>query len=199
METLIKRGATSKLPTEYGEFVTTPYIQLSNGLEHLVLLKGKWEESDSVLVRIHSSCMTGDIFGSCRCDCGAQLHESMRMIEKEGSGIIIYLNQEGRGIGIFNKIHAYQLQDEGLDTVQANLALGFNADERDYMIGCLILEDLNVKKIRLITNNPDKVTSLKQAGFQFIEIVPIEIDSNPQNKFYLETKKNKMGHWLRNV
>ncbi|WP_084768863.1 GTP cyclohydrolase II [Prevotella conceptionensis] len=199
METLIKRGATSKLPTEYGYFLATPYIQQSNGLEHLVLLKGEWKESDSVLVRIHSSCMTGDIFGSCRCDCGAQLHESMRMIEKEGTGIIIYLNQEGRGIGIFNKIHAYQLQDEGLDTVQANLALGFRADERDYMIGCKILEDLNVNKIRLITNNPDKVESLKQAGFKFIDIVPIEIDSNPENKFYLETKKNKMGHWLKNV
>ena len=199
METMIKRGATSKLPTEYGDFFTTPYIQLSNGLEHIVLLKGKWEECDSVLVRIHSSCMTGDIFGSYRCDCGAQLHESMRMIEKEGAGIIIYLNQEGLGIGIFNKIHAYQLQDEGLDTVEANLALGFDADERDYLIGCKILDDLNIKKIRLITNNPDKVTSLKNAGFQLVDIVPMEILPNQHSRFYLKTKKNKMGHMLKSV
>lgn len=199
MEKIIKRGATAQLPTEYGEFTTTPYIQLSNGLEHLVVFKGKWTENDTILVRIHSSCMTGDIFGSSRCDCGAQLQESMRMIEEEGIGIVIYLNQEGRGIGLFNKIHAYQLQDEGLDTIEANLALGFDADERDYMVGCQILEDLNVKRIRLITNNPDKIKALEKGGFQFIESVPIEISSNPHNQFYLETKKNKMGHRLEKV
>lgn len=199
MEAFIKRGATAKLPTEYGEFITTPYVQLSNGLEHLVLIKGKWTESDTVLVRIHSSCMTGDIFGSCRCDCGAQLHESMYMIEEKGVGIIIYLNQEGRGIGLFNKIHAYQLQDEGLDTIQANLALGFDADERDYNVSCQILKDLGVKKIKLITNNPDKVLALKKAGFQNIEREPMEIVPNPYNKSYLATKKNKMGHQLEKV
>lgn len=199
MKKIIKRGATAKLPTEYGEFITTPYTQTSNGLEHLAVYKGKWTENDTILVRIHSSCMTGDIFGSSRCDCGAQLQESMRMIEKEGTGIVIYLNQEGRGIGLCNKIHAYQLQDEGLDTIQANLVLGFNADERDYMVSCQILEDLNVKKIRLITNNPDKIEYLEKGGFQIIERVPIEISPNPQNRFYLETKKNKMGHRLEKV
>lgn len=199
MNTSIRRGATAQLPTEYGEFITTPYIQLSTGLEHLVLIKGKWTENDTVLVRIHSSCMTGDIFASSRCDCGAQLHESMRMIEEEGMGIIIYLNQEGRGIGLFNKIHAYELQDGGLDTIQANLALGFKADERDYKIGCQILDDLRVKKVRLITNNPDKIEALKENGFQCIDCVPIEITPNLHNKFYLETKKNKMGHHLEMV
>lgn len=175
MKKIIKRGATAKLPTEYGEFITTPYTQLTNGLEHLAVYKGKWTENDTILIRIHSSCMTGDIFASKRCDCGAQLQESMRMIEREGTGIVIYLNQEGRGIGLCNKIHAYQLQDEGLDTIQANLALGFNADERDYMVSCQILEDLKVKKVRLITNNPDKIKDLKKYGFQIIERVPLPI------------------------
>ena len=179
--------------------MTSLYIELTTGLEHLVLMKGKWSKHDSLLVRIHSSCMTGDIFGSKRCDCGEQLQKSMQMIEKEGKGIIVYLNQEGRGIGLFNKIHAYQLQDEGLDTIQANLALGFEADERDYAIGSHILKDLGVRKIRLITNNPDKSTALKSSGLQIIENVPIEIDPNLYNRFYLETKKNKMHHLLTKV
>jgi len=162
-------------------------------------MKGKWSKHDSLLVRIHSSCMTGDIFGSKRCDCGEQLQKSMQMIENEGKGIIVYLNQEGRGIGLFNKIHAYQLQDEGLDTIQANIALGFEADERDYTIASHILKDLGVRKIRLITNNPDKSTALKSSGFQSIENIPIEMDPNQYNKFYLETKKNKMNHLLTKV
>lgn len=199
MRTLVKRGATAQLPTEYGEFITTPYIQLANGLEHLALMKGVWTENDAVLVRIHSSCMTGDIFGSCRCDCGEQLHESMRMIEENGQGVIIYLNQEGRGIGLFNKIHAYQLQDEGLDTIQANIALGFKSDERDYTIGCHILKDLGIKRVQLITNNPDKSFALEKAGFQIEKCISMEISPNPHNKFYLETKKNKMGHKLEKV
>jgi 3,4-dihydroxy 2-butanone 4-phosphate synthase/GTP cyclohydrolase II len=199
MNIIFKRGATAKLPSKYGNFMTTPYIELTTGLEHLVLMKGKWSKHDSLLVRIHSSCMTGDIFGSKRCDCGEQLQKSMQMIENEGKGIIVYLNQEGRGIGLFNKIHAYQLQDEGLDTIQANIALGFEADERDYTIASHILKDLGVRKIRLITNNPDKSTALKSSGFQSIENIPIEMDPNQYNKFYLETKKNKMNHLLTKV
>lgn len=193
---IIKRGATAYLPTEYGNFTTTPFIQLSNGLEHIALMKGNWTKDDTVMVRMHSSCATGDIFASCRCDCGSQLHEAMRMIEAEGKGIIVYLNQEGRGIGLFNKIHAYQLQDEGLDTVEANVALGFQPDERDYEVGACILQELGVKNIRLITNNPSKSIALENFGFYIEENIPVEISPNQHNKFYLSTKKEKMGHLI---
>lgn len=196
MKEIIKRGATAKLPTEYGDFITTPFIQLSNRLEHIALIKGSWTENDAIMVRIHSSCATGDIFASYRCDCGSQLHEAMRMVEAEGTGIIVYLNQEGRGIGLFNKIHAYQLQDEGLDTVEANLALGFQPDERDYEVGACILKELGVKNIRLITNNPCKSIALESFGFHIEENIPIEITPNQHNKFYLNTKKEKMGHLI---
>jgi 3,4-dihydroxy 2-butanone 4-phosphate synthase/GTP cyclohydrolase II len=195
-ETFVKRGATANLPTKYGNFKTVPFIQLSDHSEHIALIKGNWTKKDAVLVRIHSSCATGDIFGSYRCDCGSQLHESMRMIEKEGQGVIVYLNQEGRGIGLFNKIHAYKLQDDGLDTVEANIELGFKPDERDYGIGACILKELGIQNVRLITNNPDKSDALIHHGFQILENVPIGIASNPYNEFYLETKKIKMGHLL---
>lgn len=193
---VIKRGATAQLPTEYGPFKTTAFIFNPDQTEHIALIKGEWTENEAVLVRVHSSCMTGDIFGSCRCDCGPQLHESIRMIEKEGRGVLIYLNQEGRGIGLFNKIQAYQLQDEGMDTVEANIALGFKPDERNYDAGACILKELGIQKIRLITNNPDKSNALKSYGFQIVENLPIEMEPNQFNRFYLETKKNKMGHRL---
>jgi len=193
----IKRGATAKLPTKYGNFKITPFIQLSDNSEHIVLTKGEWTNNDAVLVRLHSSCATGDLFGSYRCDCGAQLHESMRIIEKEGKGIIIYLDQEGRGIGLFNKIHAYKLQDEGLDTVEANIELGFEPDEREYGMASMILKELGIEKIRLITNNLDKTNAMESYGLQVLENIPIEIASNQYNKFYLETKKKKMGHLLQ--
>lgn len=199
METIIKRGATAKLPTDFGFFSITPFISITDQKEHMAIMKGEWKEGDTVLIRIHSSCATGDIFSSCRCDCGSQLQESMRMIEKEGKGAIIYLSQEGRGIGLFHKIHAYQLQDEGLDTVEANIALGFKPDERDYKVAACILEELGIKNIRLITNNPEKSDALISFGFRVIENVPIEITPNEHNEFYLETKKNKMGHVLNQV
>lgn len=198
-EAMVQRGATANLPTVYGHFRITPFVQLSNQSEHLVIFKGEWTADDAVLVRVHSSCTTGDIFGSCRCDCGEQLHESMRMIEQEGQGLIVYLNQEGREIGLFNKIHAYQLQDEGMDTVEANLALGFRADERDYSIGACMLKELGVQKIRLITNNPSKSAALEGYGFHLQENVPLEMTPNRYNKFYLEAKKKKMGHVLKKV
>jgi len=195
-ETTIKRGVTANMPTKFGYFKAIPFIQLSNGAEHIALVKGEWTRKDAVLVRLHSSCATGDLFGSYRCDCGAQLHEAMRRIEKEGRGIIIYLAQEGRGIGLFNKIHAYKLQDEGLDTVDANLHLGFEPDERDYGIGAMMLKSLEVGRIRLLTNNPDKTAALESYGIQILENIPIEIAPNPYNASYLETKKEKMGHLL---
>lgn len=195
-ESLIKRGQRVKLPTEYGYFELIPYLQLSDNIEHVALVKGKFDKDEPILVRVHSSCVTGDIFGSLRCDCGPQLHESMKMIEKEGKGAIIYLNQEGRGIGLFHKIEAYKLQEEGLDTVEANLHLGFQPDERDYGIGAQILRDLGIRKMRLITNNPQKRAGLEGFGLEIVENVPIVIQPNPYNINYLLTKKNKMGHQL---
>lgn len=192
----IKRGEMAKLPTKYGYFKTVPYKDLINNQEHLVLIKGEWEKEETILVRIHSSCATGDIFGSSRCDCGDQLHQSVAMVEKEGRGVIVYLNQEGRGIGLCNKIHAYKLQDEGMDTIEANIALGFNPDEREYIVGANILHDLNVQNIKLITNNPDKIKAMKEYGFNVVENVPIIIPPNKYNQSYLETKKNKMGHLI---
>jgi 3,4-dihydroxy 2-butanone 4-phosphate synthase/GTP cyclohydrolase II len=198
-ETIIKRGDTVKLPTKYGNFELTPFLQLSNNQEHVAITKGEWTKDDAVLVRVHSSCITGDIFGSYRCDCGSQLHQAMRMIEKEERGVILYMNQEGRGIGLFNKIKAYKLQEEGRDTVEANLDLGFQPDERDYGVGANILRDLGLCKIRLLTNNPKKRAALEGYGLQIIENVPLEIEPNPYNQFYLQTKKVKMGHFLELV
>lgn len=198
-DSLIIKGEEVKLPTKYGHFNLIPFVQKSNGLEHVVLIKGKITKDDPVLVRVHSSCVTGDIFGSLRCDCGSQLHEAMRMIEKEGKGVIVYMNQEGRGIGLFNKIKAYKLQEQGRDTVQANIDLGFEEDERDYGVGASILHELGLGKIRLITNNPIKRAGLEGYGIQIVENVPIEITPNEHNKFYLQTKKHKMGHFLELV
>ncbi len=195
-ESLIIQGAEVELPTAYGHFHLIPFIQKSNGMEHLAIFKGKWTKEEPVLVRVHSSCVTGDIFGSLRCDCGNQLHEALRMIEKEGQGVLVYLNQEGRGIGLYNKIQAYKLQEEGRDTVQANIDLGFNADERDYGIGANILRELGVGQIRLITNNPVKRAGLEGYGLKIRENVPLVIPPNPYNKRYLETKQVKMGHFL---
>lgn len=195
-ETLVKRGVTVDMPTEYGHFQMTSFQQLSDDLEHIALIKGEWEEGEPILVRMHSSCATGDIFGSSRCDCGAQLHESMRQIEEAGKGVIIYLNQEGRGIGLTNKLHAYKLQEEGLDTVEANLQLGFSADDRDYGVGATILRDLGVTKMRLLTNNPLKRIGLEGYGLEIVENVPIIIKPNPFNLKYLKTKEEVMGHKL---
>ena len=198
-ETLIKRGEKVKLPTKYGNFELIPFVQLSDNLEHVALIKGEWTKDEPVLVRVHSSCVTGDVFGSYRCDCGSQLHQAMRQIEKEGKGILLYMNQEGRGIGLFNKIMAYKLQEEGRDTVEANLDLGFKADERDYGVGASILRELDLGKIRLMTNNPKKRAALEGYGLQIVENVPLEIEPNEHNEFYLLTKKNKMGHFLELV
>ncbi len=195
-ESLIIKGDKAKLPTKYGVFTIIPFIQKSNRLEHVALIKGSWKSDEPVMVRVHSSCMTGDIFGSYRCDCGSQLHEAMRMIEAEGRGVIIYMNQEGRGIGIFNKIKAYKLQDQGRDTVEANLDLGFEEDERDYGVGASIMRELGLGKIRLITNNPIKRAGLEGYGITIVENVPLNIPPNEHNLSYLRTKKNKMGHLL---
>lgn len=195
-ETLIKKGAEITLPTKYGVFHLIPFIQLSNNLEHVALIKGTWSKDEPVLVRVHSSCVTGDIFGSYRCDCGSQLHQAMRLIEKEGKGVVLYMIQEGRGIGLFNKIMAYKLQEEGRDTVEANLDLGFQADERDYGVGASILRDLGLGKIRLMTNNPVKRAALEGYGLHIVENVPLEIEPNEHNEHYLRTKKHKMGHFL---
>jgi len=195
-ESIVVKGTQVQLPTSFGQFDLVPFIQKSNGLEHVALVKGSWTPEDEVLVRVHSSCVTGDIFGSYRCDCGEQLHEAMRMIEKEGRGVIVYLNQEGRGIGLYNKIKAYKLQEEGMDTVQANLQLGFTADERDYGIGAGILHALGVRRLRLLTNNPVKIAGLEGYGMVIVESIPLEITPNPHNQFYLETKRDKMGHFL---
>ncbi|MDR1130503.1 MAG: bifunctional 3,4-dihydroxy-2-butanone-4-phosphate synthase/GTP cyclohydrolase II [Prevotellaceae bacterium] len=195
-ESIVERGAKVKMPTEFGDFELIVFKQLHGGVEHLALTKGEWEAGEAILVRVHSSCMTGDIFGSCRCDCGPQLHEAMRMIEKEGKGVIVYLSQEGRGIGLFNKIHAYKLQEEGKDTVEANIALGFKADERDYGVGASILREINVSKMRLITNNPLKRRGLEGYGLTVVENVPLIIPANKYNEFYLATKVRKMGHDL---
>lgn len=195
-ETLIKRQVTVEMPTAYGDFKLTAYTQLNTGEEHVALHKGQWEQDEPVMVRVHSSCITGDIFGSCRCDCGDQLHKSMEMIQKEGKGVIVYMNQEGRGIGLLNKLKAYQLQEQGLDTVEANLELGFKMDQRDYGVGAQILRDLGVQKMKLLSNNPKKRTGLIGYGLEIVENLPIKIQSNPHNSKYLETKKSKMGHDL---
>jgi 3,4-dihydroxy 2-butanone 4-phosphate synthase/GTP cyclohydrolase II len=193
-ESLISKGAEVELPTRYGVFKLIPFCQKSNGLEHVALTKGRWTHDEPVLVRVHSSCLTGDIFGSYRCDCGEQLHKAMEMIEKEGNGILVYMIQEGRGIGLFNKINAYKLQEQGRDTVQANLELGFRSDERDYGVGAAILRELGVGKIRLITNNPVKRAGLEGYGITIVENVPLVIKPNKYNQFYLATKRDKMGH-----
>lgn len=196
-ESLVEKGVEADMPTEYGHFRIIPFRQKSNGLEHVALLKGEWKEDEPILVRMHSSCVTGDIFGSRRCDCGQQLQKSMQLIEKEGKGLIVYLNQEGRGIGLMNKIAAYKLQEQGDDTVDANLHLGFRADERDYGVGAQILRGLGVSKIRLITNNPVKRVGLEGYGLEIVENVGIEIAPNPFNERYLRTKKERMGHTLK--
>lgn len=195
-ESLVIRGEKVKFPTEWGDFELVPFIQKSNGLEHVALVKGTWKPEEDVLVRMHSSCLTGDVFGSCRCDCGSQLHKSMQMIEKEGRGAIVYLIQEGRGIGLFNKMKAYKLQEEGMDTVQANIKLGFKADERDYGVGANILREIGIRNIRLLTNNPQKRIGLEGYGLRIVENVPIIIEPNVHNMKYLETKEKDMGHRL---
>ncbi len=198
-ESLVEKGVRVKLPTEFGTFDLIPFRQKSNGLEHVALIKGEWTKDEPVCVRVHSSCVTGDIFGSKRCDCGQQLHKAMRKIDKAGKGVILYMNQEGRGIGLFNKIKAYKLQEEGMDTVEANIELGFEDDERDYGVGASILRELELGKIRLLTNNPIKRKGLEAYGLQIIENLSLEIEPNEHNKFYLETKQHKMGHTLELV
>lgn len=193
-ESLIKREIGVKMPTEWGNFDMIAFRQLDNEQLHLALIKGTWDENEPVMVRVHSSCMTGDIFGSCRCDCGLQLHAAMEMVEKEGKGVILYMNQEGRGIGLLNKLKAYKLQEMGRDTVEANLELGFKMDERDYGVGAQILRDLEIRKIKLITNNPKKRAGLMGYGLEIIDSIPIEVESNPHNESYLQTKRDKMGH-----
>lgn len=193
-ESIVSRQVEVNMPTEWGDFKLIDYKLETNGQEHLALIKGEWAKDEPVLVRMHSSCVTGDIFGSCRCDCGAQLHQSMQMIEKAGKGVIVYLNQEGRGIGLLNKLKAYKLQEDGLDTVEANVELGFKADERDYGVGAQILRDLGVRKIKLMTNNPKKRAGLIGYGLEIVENVNISVESNPHNEKYLQTKKEKMGH-----
>lgn len=198
-ESLIEVGANVDMPTEYGHFHLIPFRQTSNGMEHFALVKGKWEEDEPVLVRVHSSCATGDILGSKRCDCGEQLHKAMLMIEKEGKGVVVYMQQEGRGIGLMNKMAAYKLQEEGYDTVDANIHLGFKPDERDYGCGAQMLRHLGIHKMRLITNNPVKRVGLEAYGLEIVENVPIEITPNPYNKRYLATKRERMGHILHFV
>ncbi len=195
-ESLINKEVTVNLPTAYGDFKLTAFTQTTTGQEHLALVKGSWTVDEPVLVRVHSSCITGDIFGSCRCDCGPQLHKAMEMIEREGKGLIVYMNQEGRGIGLINKLKAYKLQEQGLDTVEANIELGFKMDERDYGIGAQIIRELGITKIKLLSNNPVKRSGLIGYGLEIVENIGIEIKSNVHNFNYLETKKNKMGHNL---
>ncbi|NOZ46928.1 MAG: bifunctional 3,4-dihydroxy-2-butanone-4-phosphate synthase/GTP cyclohydrolase II [Chlorobi bacterium] len=195
-ESLVIKGEPVKLPTKYGNFDLIPFKQKSNGLEHVALIKGKWNRNEPVLVRVHSSCVTGDIFGSLRCDCGPQLHEAMKMVDKNKQGVIVYMNQEGRGIGLFNKMKAYKLQEQGKDTVQANIDLGFKEDERDYGVGAQILRSLGVTKMRLITNNPVKRKGLEGYGLEIVENIALEIKPNKYNNFYLKTKRDKMGHFL---
>ena len=196
---LVERGETVSLPTEFGDFMLTPFRELTTGLEHIALVKGDWEKDEPVLCRVHSSCMTGDIFGSKRCECGEQLHKAMQMVEKEGRGIIVYMNQEGRGIGLMNKIRAYKLQEQGEDTVEANIHLGFQPDERNYGVGAQILQLMGAKKLRLMTNNPVKRVGLESYGIEIVENIPIEITPNPYNLRYMRTKKEKMHHNLNLV
>ena len=195
-ESIVIKGCEVSLPTQWGKFRLIPFIQKSNGLEHIALVKGGWTKDDAVLTRVHSSCITGDIFGSYRCDCGAQLHMAMELIEKEGRGVLIYMNQEGRGIGLFNKIKAYKLQEQGRDTVEANLDLGFSEDERDYGVGANILAELGLGKLKLMSNNPVKRAGLEGYGLTITENVPLEAEPNKHNAFYLKTKRDKMGHFL---
>ena len=196
-ESLIERGEEVVLPTYFGDFRIIPFKQKSNGVEHVALIKGGWEPNEPILTRVHSSCMTGDIFGSMRCECGDQLHKAMEMIEKEGKGVIVYMMQEGRGIGLFNKIAAYKLQDQGLDTVDANIHLGFNPDERDYGVGAQILRSLGVSKMKLMTNNPVKRVGLEGYGLEVTQVIPLEVEPNEFNQKYMKTKRDRMGHHLR--
>ena len=196
MESIVDRGVEVDMPTQFGHLRLIPFRQKSNGMEHIALIKGTWDKDEPILVRVHSSCMTGDIFGSCRCECGEQLHKAMQMIEAAGKGVIVYMNQEGRGIGLMNKIAAYKLQEEGYDTVDANLHLGFDADERDYGVGAQILREIGVKKMKLMTNNPVKRIGLEAYGLEITENVGIEVKPNPYNVRYLKTKKERMGHTL---
>lgn len=195
-ESLVEEEIMVNMPTEWGDFKLSAFRQVNTGEMHLALKKGDWEQDEPVLVRVHSSCMTGDIFGSCRCDCGEQLHAAMKLVEKEGKGIVLYMNQEGRGIGLLNKLKAYKLQEDGLDTVEANTQLGFQADARDYGVGAQILRKLGVSKLRLITNNPKKRVGLMGYGLEIVDNVPIEIEANTHNKKYLETKRDKLGHQI---
>ena len=198
-ETLITEEANIQLPTDYGDFKMKAFKQTTNGQLHLAIYKGEWKADEDVLVRVHSSCMTGDIFGSCRCDCGPQLQTALRKIETEGKGVLVYMNQEGRGIGLLGKLKAYELQENGRDTVEANTELGFNADDRDYGVGAQILRAMNVSKIRLLSNNPKKRVGLMGYGIEIKESVALEIDSNIHNEFYLKTKRDKMGHALKKL
>ena len=198
-ETIVERGEEVDMPTQYGHFKLIPFRQINTDVEHIALIKGTWEPDEPVLVRVHASCMTGDIFGSMRCDCGEQLHLAMQMIDKEGKGVVLYMSQEGRGIGLMNKIKAYKLQENGLDTVEANLHLGFKADERDYGVGANILHELGVRNMRLITNNPMKRIGLEGYDLKIVENVPVEVAPNQYNRFYMHTKKARMGHVLNKV
>jgi len=193
-ETLVHKDVSVKMPTQWGDFDMIAYTQVDNGDHHLALVKGSWEPGEPVLVRVHSSCVTGDIFGSCRCDCGPQLHKAMEMINREGKGVVVYMNQEGRGIGLINKLKAYHLQENGMDTVEANLELGFKMDQRDYGVGAQILRNLGISKMRLMTNNPTKRAGLIGYGLEVVENVPIEIAPNKHNEAYLRTKRDKMDH-----
>ncbi|WP_075590875.1 bifunctional 3,4-dihydroxy-2-butanone-4-phosphate synthase/GTP cyclohydrolase II [Labilibacter marinus] len=195
-ESLVIKGVQVNMPTDHGNFQFIPFKQKSNGLEHMALIKGEWTEDEPILVRVHSSCATGDIFHSKRCECGEQLHKAMETIEKEGKGVIVYMNQEGRGIGLMNKIAAYKLQEEGMDTVDANVELGFNADERDYGVGAQILRELGVCKMKLMTNNPVKRIGLEGYGLEIVDNIGLEVKPNAHNEFYMKTKKEKMGHNL---
>ena len=196
-ESIIEKEVEVELPTQWGTFKMAAYKQTTTGQEHLAIYKGTWKKDEPVLVRVHSSCVTGDIFGSCRCDCGPQLHKALEIIEQEGRGVLVYMNQEGRGIGLFNKLKAYKLQEQGMDTVEANAELGFKPDERDYGVGAQILRDLGVSKIKLMTNNPKKRAGLIGYGLEIVDNVALEIKSNEHNSFYLKTKKEKMGHDLK--
>lgn len=198
-ESLIDKGVEVKMPTQYGDFRLIPFRQKSNSMEHVALIKGTWKDDEPILVRVHSSCATGDIFGSKRCECGEQLHKAMEMVQEEGKGVILYLNQEGRGIGLMAKMEAYKLQEEGLDTVDANLHLGYKADERDYGVGAAILRALHIGKMKLMTNNPIKRIGLESFGLEVVENVPIEVAPNAYNEFYMKTKKERMGHDLHEV